>query len=68
VERWRARFLRWVTAIGGSALVLSGLGRLFPQTLGFLADPQTTTSQLLSTGLWVVLAVVARGAQRSIAS
>ena len=68
VQRWRAGFLRWVTAIGGSALVLSGLGRLFPHTLGFLADPQTTTSQLLSTGLWVVLAVVARGAQRSIAS
>lgn len=65
VQRWRAGFLGWVTAIGGSALVLSGLGRLFPNTLGFLADPQTTASQLFSSGLWVVLAVAARGAQRS---
>ena len=64
-QRWRAGFLGWVTAIAGSALVLSGLGRLLPDTLGFLADPQTTASQLLSTGLWVVLSVVARGAQRS---
>jgi hypothetical protein len=64
VQRWRAGFLGWVTAIGGSALVLSGLGRLFPNTLGFLADPQTTASQLLSSGLWVALSVVARGAQR----
>jgi hypothetical protein len=68
VQRWRAGFLRWVTAIGGSALVLSGLGRLFPHNLGFLADPQTTAAQLLSTGLWVVLAVIARGAQRGAAT
>ena len=67
VQRWRAGFLGWVTAIGGSALVLSGCGRLFPDSLGFLVDPQTTASQLLSTGLWVVLAVLARGAQRSTA-
>jgi hypothetical protein len=65
VQRWRAAFLGWVTAIGGSALVLSGLGRLFPHSLGFLADPQSTGSQWLSTALWVVLSVVARGAQRT---
>lgn len=64
VQRWRSGFLGWVCAIGGSALVLSGLGRLFPDALGFLADPESTGSQWLSTGLWVVLAVVARGVQR----
>ena len=64
VQRWRAGFLGWVTAIGGSALVLSGLGRLFPHSLGFLADPQTTAAQMFSTGVWDVLAVAARVAQR----
>ena len=66
-QRWRAGFLGWVTAIGGSALVLSGLGRLFPHTVGFLADPQTTASQLFSTALWVVLAVAARQARSAAA-
>ena len=68
VQRWREGFLGWVCAIGGSALVLSGLGRVFPDALLFLSDPQTTGSQLLSTGLWVVLAVVARGVQRGTGS
>ncbi len=64
VQHWRAGFLGWVTAIGGCALVLSGLGRLFPHSLGFLADPQTTAAQMFSTGVWVVLSVAARAAQR----
>src|SRR4051812_31989114 len=29
-ERWRERFIGWATAIGGSALVLTGLGLMAP--------------------------------------
>ena len=38
--RWRERLIGWATAIGGSALVLAGLGRMNADMSGFLADPQ----------------------------
>jgi hypothetical protein len=64
LERWRQRLIGWATAVAGSALVLTGLGRMAPETLGFLDDPSSAGGQALATGLWVALAVVARGVQR----
>jgi hypothetical protein len=64
VEKWRERFIGWATAIGGAGLVLTGLGRLAPDTLGSLRDPQDTGGQLLAVLAWIALAVVGRVAQR----
>lgn len=65
-EKWRQRFLGWACAIGGSGLVLSGLGRMAPDSLGFLSDPTGPASQATSTLLWIGLAIVGRLAQRSL--
>lgn len=64
--RWRERLLGWATAIAGSALVLSGIGRLAPDTLGALYSPTDVPGQLVSSGSWVVLAVLARLGQHEI--
>jgi hypothetical protein len=66
MARWRERLVGWATAIAGSALVLSGLGVLAPDALGFLQNPGTAAAQVASTGLWVALAVAARLAQRTV--
>jgi hypothetical protein len=60
--RWRQRFLGWATAVAGAALVISGLGRLAPDTLGALADPTTAAGQAAAAAAWVALAVLARWA------
>jgi hypothetical protein len=64
VEKWRERFIGLATAIGGAGLVLTGLGRWAPDTLGFLRDPQTSAEQLLALVAWAVLAVAGRLVQR----
>jgi hypothetical protein len=64
VERWRERFIGWATAIAGTGLLLSGLGRLAPDSLGFLADPEEGVQQVVASLTWVALAVAARAAQR----
>lgn len=56
-DRYRERALLWATALGGSGLVLSGAGLLWPGGLGFLRDPGAGWPQLLSTVIWVALAV-----------
>ena len=65
VQRWRAGFHsrlghrhRWLRT--GAQRARPAV----PHSLGFLADPQTTAAQMFSTGVWVVLAVAARAAQR----
>ena len=54
-DRYRKRVLLWATAIGGAGLVLSSLGLIWPQDLGFLRDPQAGVEQVTSTLLWVAL-------------
>ena len=54
-DRYRKRVLLWATAIGGAGLMLSSLGLIWPQDLGFLRDPQAGVEQVTSTLLWVAL-------------
>ena len=42
-NRWHARVVLWVTAIGGAALTLTGLGRIWPDQMQALSNPQTPT-------------------------
>ena len=55
-DRYKGRVLLWATAIGGAGLVLSSLGRIWPDALGFLHHPQAGVEQVTSTVLWAVLA------------
>ena len=58
--RMRQRFLGWATAIGGAGLVLSGIGSLLPDTVGYLADSDEPWKQVLSAAAWVAASVAAR--------
>ncbi len=64
VEKWRERFIGWATAIGGAGLVLTGLGRWAPSSLGFLRNPQDYGEQLIAFVAWVALAVLGRLVQK----
>jgi hypothetical protein len=55
-DRYRGRVLLCAMAIGGAGLVLSSLGRLWPDTLGFLDHPQTGIDQITASVLWFALA------------
>jgi len=43
-DRYRRRFLIWATAVGGAALVLSGLGVIAPSALHGLRAPTNTVA------------------------
>ena len=66
LERWRDRLIGWVTAIGGSALVLAGLGRA-DVDIGVLGDPADYGEQAISVVAWVLLTILARVVQRRVA-
>ena len=66
LERWRERLVGWVTAIGGSALVLAGLGRV-DSDVRVVSDPVDYGEQAISVAAWVLLAVLARIVQRRVA-
>jgi len=55
-DRYRKRVLLWATAIGGAGLILSSLGLIWPDALGFLRDPQAGVPTVTSTLIWVALA------------
>lgn len=63
-RRFERPFLRWATAFGGAALVLSGVGHLWADAAGDLWRPQDTAGVVLVLVLWGVLAVVGYGVQR----
>jgi hypothetical protein len=63
LERWRERLVGWVTAIGGSALVLAGLGRVDSE-VRVVSDPGDYGEQAISVAAWVGLAVLARIVQK----
>lgn len=65
LERWRERLVGWVTAIGGSALVLAGLGRV-DSDVRVVSDPGDYGEQAISVAAWVALAVLARVVQRRV--
>ncbi|MGV9864559.1 DUF4203 domain-containing protein [Rhodococcus koreensis] len=54
-DRYRARALLWLTALGGASLVLTGLGLTIPP-LRFLEDPNEGTQQFFATLIWIAVA------------
>jgi len=54
-DRYRGRAILWATAIGGAGLIISSLGYIWPDTLGFLRQPEAGIQQVTSTVLWVGL-------------
>jgi hypothetical protein len=67
-RRFERPFLVWATALGGAALVLSGVGRLWADVAGELWRPGSTAGVVLVTVLWAVLAIIGRNVQKGGAS
>jgi hypothetical protein len=66
-DHWQHRFLRWATAAAGSALLLSGLGRLRTDSTDLLWRPQTTAGTAVFTLCWLVLTLVGHRVQNRFA-
>ncbi|MGV1007486.1 MAG: DUF4203 domain-containing protein [Dermatophilaceae bacterium] len=67
-NRWRTRVVLWVTAIGGAALTLTGLGYLWPDLLQALRNPQTPTQTFFAVAAWVLLTLAGWASQRQISA
>lgn len=67
-NRWRARVLLWLTALGGSALALSGIGRAWDGSLRALADPETQSQAAVSILVWFALAGFGWWVQRRVSA
>jgi len=63
-DRYRGRVILWATAIGGAGLIISSLGYIWPDTLGFLYHPEAGIQQVTSTVLWVGLSAAGWFTQR----
>ena len=48
-DRYKGRVILWATAIGGAGLIISSLGYIWPDGLGFLHHPQAGLEQVSST-------------------
>lgn len=53
--RWEKRFLRWITAAAGAALLLSGVGRSGAEGTDHLWQPGSSFGAVLLGSLWVAL-------------
>ncbi|MFI6426298.1 DUF4203 domain-containing protein [Promicromonospora sp. NPDC050880] len=62
-RRFERPFLVWATALGGAALVLSAVGRLWAGAAGELWRPTSTAGVALVLALWVALTVAGCVAQ-----
>src|SRR3954454_12259588 len=63
-QRYHETAAIWACAFGGAGLALSGLGRIWPNTLGFLRTPDTTAEVVLSAAAWLVLGALGWSVQR----
>ncbi|MGY1641500.1 hypothetical protein ACI782_10250 [Geodermatophilus sp. SYSU D00703] len=63
-QRFRETAVIWACALGGAGLALSGLARVWPDTLGFLRTPDTTAEAVIDTAAWLVLGVCGWSVQR----
>jgi hypothetical protein len=54
-DRYKGRIILWATAIGGAGLIISALGYIWPDGLGFLHHPRAGLEQVTSTLLWIAL-------------
>lgn len=64
-QRMGNTFLRWATAIAGSALILSAVGSMFSDDLGLLETPEGPAKSALHTLVWVALAILGHQVQRA---
>ena len=64
VQRFHQTALIGACAFGGAGLALSGLARLWPGTLGFLRNPDTTAEAVIDAAAWLVLGVAGWSVQR----
>ena len=63
-QRFHTTVLIWVCALAGAGLVLSGIGRAFPDALGFLRTPVSTAQTTLAAVVWLGLAIAGWLTQR----
>jgi Domain of unknown function (DUF4203) len=62
-ERFRKPFLIWATAFAGSAMVLTGIGRIDTGPTSELRRPDEAVGGVVLALLWVALALVGRSFQ-----
>lgn len=62
--RFRRRALLWETALGGAAVILSGLAIMWPSVLAALAHPDDGWQQWLMLAAWLALSACGWYAQR----
>jgi uncharacterized membrane protein (DUF485 family) len=67
-NRWHVRVVLWVTAIGGAALTLTGLGQVWSDQFQSLRDPQTPTQSFFAVAVWVLLTLAGWASQRQISA
>jgi hypothetical protein len=63
-QRFHETAAIWACAFGGAGLVLSGLARIWPHTLGFLRTPHTTSQAVIGAVLWIALGALGWVVQR----
>lgn len=63
-RRFERPFLVWATALGGAAMVLSGIGRFWADAAGELWRPESTAGVAVVLALWVMVAVAGRTVQK----
>ncbi|KAF0964985.1 DUF4203 domain-containing protein [Rhodococcus sp. T7] len=62
-DRYRARALLWLTALGGASMVLTGLGMAIG-SLSFLDQPNEGVQQFFATLVWIAVAAAGWVTQR----
>jgi hypothetical protein len=68
VQRFHESAVIWACAFGGAGLALSGLSRIWPDTLGFLRTPDTTAEAIIDAAAWLLLGTVGWAVQRRLVS
>ena len=63
-QRWHETAAIGACAFGGAGLALSGVARIWPDTLGFLRTPHSTAEAVISTAVWLVLGAFGWSVQR----
>jgi hypothetical protein len=63
-QRFSEAAVIWACAFGGAGLALSGVARIWPDTLGFLREPGTPTEAVVGAAAWLVLGGLGWSVQR----
>ena len=68
VQRFREAAVIWACAFGGAGLALSGVARIWPDTLSFLREPHSAAQAVISAAAWLVLGAVGWSVQQRLGS